>query len=352
MENAALITWQQFRRDMMTRHRPFVIAAVLLVLVSCGPAPQETSRFPELTGEYLGQKPPGAEPELFAPGIISTGMYTRDIAMTPDGQEIYFSVVLGNYDFFTIMETKLVDGRWTEPRIAPFSGKYMDLEPHISPDGERFFFFSRRPLTGDGPPKEDSDIWVMERSENGWGEPRNLGAPVNSEISEYFPSVTRDGTIYFSRDGENGASYIYRSRLVDGSYMEPEKLGPEINSTAAQYNSFIAPDESYIIFGAHGRDDGLGGSDYYISFRRPDGRWEGPFNMGNKVNSESPHEYSPYVSPDGKYFFFMASRSRFKEGLPEGVQTYSDLRKLHGEPMNGMPDIYWVDASFIEDLRP
>jgi hypothetical protein len=328
-----------------------VVATLALLIAACGPVSEETDRFPELTGEYLGQEPPGDEAELFAPGIISTGMYTRDIAITPDGKEIYFCVVFGNYDFFAIMESKLVDGRWTEPRVAPFSGKYKDLEPAISPDGRRFFFFSHRPRSGEGPPKEDSDIWVMERSGDGWGEPRNIGAPVNSDISEYFPSVTSDGTLYFTRDGENRTSHIYRSRLVEGIYWEPEKLGPEVNSVAAQYNSYIAPDESYIIFAAFGRNDSLGGSDYYISFRDKDDSWTGPFNMGKKVNSESPHEYSPYISPDGKYFFFMASKSRFADGLPEGAERYADFRKMHGEPMNGLPDIYWIDAGFIEGVR-
>lgn len=46
-----------------------------------------------LTGEYVGQTPPGNTPELFAPGLITTGTYTRDVAMTPDGSELYFGVL-------------------------------------------------------------------------------------------------------------------------------------------------------------------------------------------------------------------------------------------------------------------
>ncbi len=46
--------------------------------------------FPVLKGPYLGQKPPGETPELFAPGIITTGMFTRDVAMTPDGKYLFF----------------------------------------------------------------------------------------------------------------------------------------------------------------------------------------------------------------------------------------------------------------------
>ena len=58
----------------------------------CTPGTDEAD-FPELTGEYLGQTPPGDTPQLFAPGIVSTGMYARDIAMTPDGTELYYCVM-------------------------------------------------------------------------------------------------------------------------------------------------------------------------------------------------------------------------------------------------------------------
>ncbi len=48
-----------------------------------------------LTGDYLGQPLPGDTPEVFAPGIVTRGRYTRDVAMTPDGSELYFGVMLG-----------------------------------------------------------------------------------------------------------------------------------------------------------------------------------------------------------------------------------------------------------------
>jgi len=338
------------------------VIALLLVSVclpACRECPEEQSGcakcdriFPELSGPYLGQKPPGQEAELFAPGIVSTGIFTRDIAMTPDGNEIYFGVVFGRYQFYTIMVTKQVDGKWTEPRIAPFCGKYNEMEPAISPDGQKFYFFSFRPLDGEGDPKEDSDIWVMDRVGDGWGEPYNLGPPVNTERSEFFPSVTADGTLYFTRDGENRSSMVYRARLAEDGFAEPELLGPEVNAARQQYNAFIAPDESYLIYSTALPDDGSGGEDYYISFRDADDRWTGPINMGPKVNTPRGSEHSPFVSRDGKYFFFMAARSRFVDGPPEGVRTLGELLQLHAKPENGSPDIYWIDAAFIEALRP
>jgi len=192
--------------------------ACLLCLVcvacssNCGddPGREADSTFPELRGPYLGQKPPGLEPEIFAPGIISTGLATRDIAMTPDGNELYFAATLGGRSM--IMETRQQDGVWTEPSVAPFSGRYLDIEPAISPDGQRFFFLSTRPQAGqeEKPGWVYQDIWVMDREGDVWGEPYNLGPPINSDAPEYFPSVTNDGTIYFTREGEDRVSATWR----------------------------------------------------------------------------------------------------------------------------------------------
>ena len=114
----------------------------------------------------------------------------------------------------------------------------------------------------------------------------------------------------------------------------------------------MAPDESYLIYGAAGRDDSFGGTDYYVSFRNPDDTWSGPVNLGEKVNTESRLEYSPYVSPDGRYFFFMAARHRFEDATMEPPRSARDIARLHAEPRNGLPDIWWIDASFLEALKP
>jgi hypothetical protein len=339
------------------RIRNLLLACALSLATGCGPG-YDGESFPTLTGEYLGQTPPGGEAELFAPGIVSTGIYTRDIAMTPDGEEIYYGVMIG--PFTAIMQTELENGRWTQPEVAPFSAnpRFMNLEPHISPDGQRFFFLSNRPADGSALEPEqvgswvNQDIWVMDRVVDGWGEPHNLGPPVNSSDAEYFPSVTREGTIYFSRQPSGSQeSYIYRSRLVEGDYQEPEMLPPQVNSTAVQFNAFIAPDESYLIVSVVGRDDSVGNADYYIVFRDEDDRWSEPINMGDTINTPRGGEWSPFVTRDGRYFFFMSSRTRPPESFPETL-TAESLWQAYTSPQNGNADMYWVDASFIDELRP
>ena len=337
--------------------RSVLFTCLAAAIGACGPQ-QNADDFPVLTGAYLGQTPPGDSAELFAPGIVTTGMYTRDVAMTPDGNEIYFGVLVGG--LAVILETKLENGRWTKPEVAPFStnSEYLSLEPHISPDGEHFYFLSTRPPAGEELAEDETrtwvnqDIWAMDRVENGWGEPYNPGPPINTDAPEFFPSVTRDGTMYFTRGSDDSQeSYIYRSRLVNGEYTEPERLGPNVNSTASQYNAFIAPDESYIIICTALREDGLGGGDYFIVFRDDNDNWSTPINMGDRVNTPRGSEFSPYVSPDGRYFFFMAARPRPAESFP-AVLTADFLWDLHSGPQNGDVDIYWIDAGFIEELRP
>jgi hypothetical protein len=334
-------------------------ALVALALAACRPTvsdgPDAEARS-GLTGDYLGATPPGDTPEVFAPGIVTTGMYTRDVAMTPDGSELYFGVVLGTVS--AIIEVhRGPDGVWSEPEVAPFSrdSRFFNLEPHISPDGSRFFFLSTR--VDDPGPEEirswaNQNIWVMDREGDGWGEPYDLGPPVNSEHAAFFPSVTRDGTLYFTRDAEGGReSYIYRSRLVDGRYEEPERLGPGVNSTSNQYNAFIAPDESYLILCTADRDDTLGGTDYYVTFRNERDEWSGPINLGAVVNTPRGGEFSPFVSRDGRYFFFMSTRPFPTAELPDTL-TWDYLKSFRQMPESGNPGIYWMDARFIEELRP
>ncbi len=124
-----------------------------------------------------------------------------------------------------------------------------------------------------------------------------------------------------------------------------------MNSTDQQYNAFIDPDERYLLLGVFGRDDSFGGTDYYVVFRNADDTWSGPINLGAHINRPRGSEWSPYVSPDGQYFFFMSTRPAPVEALPDSV-TLAELDALHLRPENGNPDIYWVDAGFLDALRP
>ncbi len=288
----------------------------------------ETLRPGGQEGDYLGQNPPGTVPEVFAPGLISTDRAVASLAFTPDGKELYFAKDTPEQpDLNVIRFMRKENNRWSAPRDAPFSGEYRDWNLNLSPDGKRLYFTSRRPVSGKEP-KKDNDIWFVEKTEEGWGEPQNPGPPVNTELNDCYASVSRNGTLYYHgfgyKDGIGGAD-IYRSRWVDGRYTQPENLGEAINSEHHDWDVFVAPDESYLIFASVGRPNGLGRGDLYVSFRQPDGSWSRAKNLGNVINSDA-DEICPSVSPDGKYLFFTSNR-------------------------NGASAVYWVDVSVIKDLK-
>lgn len=298
---------------------------------------------------YLDQPPPGDEPVLFAPGIVSDGLNNRDMAITPDGNEIYWSNNMRNFEISVILVSRRGEDGWSQPAVAPFSRDpaYVYYEPTISPDGSKFFFVASE--VGD----EFNDIWVMDRNGATWSEPRKLDAPINTPGKEYFPSITNDGTLYFTREGETpGMEAIYRSRLVDGRYTEPERLPENVNCGKSHFNAFIAPDESYIIVPVWGREDSIGSIDYYVVFRNDNDEWSEPVNMGPKINTAGAKEYTPYVSPDGKYFFFMSTRTPIEPDVPGKEYSREYLDQVHMKPENGNSDIYWIDAGIIEKLRP
>lgn len=332
----------------------------LLILSACkNPGPdKDTSQFPVLEGIYLGEKLPGDTVMMFAPGIISTGMDERDAAFIYNGREFFFTRIIDSV--YTLMHSEEVNGQWTEPEIAAFSGNYDDVEPIFSTQGHGLYFISNRPAEGRSYNKKDFNIWYTYKTLEGWIEPQSLGAPINSDQMEFFPSVTYDGTLYFGRsDSANDRSDIYRSRRADGKFSEPEKLPEIINGPENPFNACIAPDESYLIFCAYRSDSSQGRSDYYISFRDDDDTWSQPVNLGPGINTAG-DEYSPHITPGGKYLFFASNGNPLEITDPAAiiataVQPYAShggSLQGHGVPLNGSTDIYWVEThALIKRLR-
>ncbi|HEV7507567.1 MAG TPA: hypothetical protein VGS07_21970 [Thermoanaerobaculia bacterium] len=305
------------------------------------------------------------EPELFGEGVLSTQADELGAAFTPDGKTLYFTLrspTTTTPSLLTICVSHLAGGRWSEPEVAPFSGRFNDSGPTISPDGKRLFFSSDRPAPGKTSPSKpddlpDVDLWVMERTADGWSEPRNLGAPVNTPAIESSPAVAADGTLYFasSRPGGKGSLDLYRSRFVDGHYTEPEPL-TEINSEAYESQPAIAPDQSLLVFAAAGRPDALvsGGypyakGDLYVSFRTGSG-WSPPQALPPPINSKA-SDSSPSFSPDGRSLFFTSERSPFTVPMPHPLKGHEMADRLHGT-LSGSGNLYRIDLAAIRALAP
>lgn len=304
--------------ERMKKHAlKFIMFLLIIPLMNhCGTENIKPSKI-----DYFGQKPPGLTPEVFAPGIISTSeLNERDANFSSDGKEFYFTQWPreGGWDVMCKRQEK---GKWTEPRSASFSGNYQEAEAFFTPDEQQMFFISNRPKEGTGNP-ETMEIWYVKRQGEGWESPRILGPPFEGG---FYTTFTKDWKMYYTAANAENAD-LYRSKYVNGKFESPERLGDNVNTEKYEYNSFVAPDESYLIFTSHGWGDSYGEGDLYICFRRGDGTWTRARNMGSGVNS-SALDYCPSVSPDGKYFFFSSRRS-------------------------GNEDIYWVDAKIIENLKP
>jgi len=301
--------------------------------------------------QYLAQETPGDEPEVFAPGIVSNGMNNRDVAIMPDGREMYFSVGFGNNTYSAVVFSKYENDKWSDLEVAPFSTdiRYAYYEPFISPDGSKIFFVTNQPID-ENTTRTDSNIWVAKRKGDQWEKPQPLSSNINTKNGEYFPSITKDGVLYYTGvDTEKRVNVILRAKLENGKFSDPEILPENVNMGRSRYNATISPDESYLIIPVFGAEDSYGGTDYYISFRDKSENWSDPVNMGPKINSVDAHEWSAYVTSDEKYIFFMSARTDMKSKLE--TLTYNFLKKTFSHPQNGNADIYWMKADFIKSLN-
>ncbi len=274
--------------------------------------------------KYLGQTPPTSTPKIFAPGLISKADESEfGSVFNKDATELYYGVdIKGKAE---IRYAKLVGENWTEPKVLLSHDKYNLNDPFLSPDENRLYFISNKALESDDV-KEDYDIWYIERDGNKWNTKLiHAGSNINTNENEYYMSFATNGRMYFSsnKDAEENRQHnfnIYSSKLKNGAFQKPNLLGGSINTNAYEADVFVSPDESYIIFCSI-RKEGYGKGDLYISFKDETGNWSKATNMGAVINTEG-HELCPFVTKDGKYFFYTSNQ-----------------------------DIYWVDTSIITSYK-
>ncbi len=286
----------------------FLIFVLTLFVNSCNIKKKNTKDSDSITIEnpylYLGQKPPGLIPEVFAPGIVSTEHRDHNAFLSSDLKEFYFTRKDINNRKWLLIVFKYENNRWCESVVGSRVGR-----PILAPDGKFMHLGSK----------------YMERTETGWSEVKSLGPMFDREDWGIMRlSASANGTYVF--DDYKSNDVIRISMLKDGKREEPRLLGKEINTGKWNAHPFIATDGSYILWDGE-RDSGYGDSDIYISYRHQDGSWGEAINLGNKINT-SAWEASAYVTPDEKYLFF------------------------NREVSQGNGDIFWVDAQIIETLRP
>lgn len=330
--------------------KKYLFLSLLIIAFGCNSKQSENEQnsFPVLTGKYVGQNEPGLIPEIFAPNIVSTGMSEINACFSPDFTEFFYSIILPNREF-VIISMSYENNKWSKPEVASFSGKYPDADPFITKDGKWLYFVSKRPEDLAKSEKSDWDIWRVEKIDGQWVNPERLEDGINSESDDIYPTLSDNGTLYFSsgRDGENNRDIFY-SEAIDDKFNSPIKLNDTINEKW-EGDLFISPKEDYLIFKSYGRAEGGG---LFITFNN-NNQWSIPIRMGEEINMTG-YELCPIVSPDGKYFFFSSANTIIKTDTLE-VLSYQkieeDFIESYKNPKMGKNDIYWVSSEIIEKYR-
>jgi len=283
----------------------------MLIVVGCGePASQLPGRAGDVSvGLYLGQRPPGLQAEIFAPGIVSDPRYMEWCGtFSPDGTEYYFYRYFGDSPS-RIFATRLVNGEWTSPEACTFTGGFSAGEPQLTYDNRILYFNWKKSAQAQSDPAAVPEYYFVERTGDGWSEPQYAGQGM-------FMSSSRDGDLYttdMSDRATTGKTYLAKLRTEGGVFegYERVQVRPYYGSQA---HPGVAPDGSYLLF------DVDGGSHLFVTFKQSDGTWGEGIDL-------TKHGFDPlagggYVSPDGKYVFFALK-----------------------------DDIWWVDAQVIQSLR-
>lgn len=270
----------------------------------------------------------------------------RDCALSPDGNEFYFTHQKADFSYSVIYQMKRKNGTWTKPVKLSFCKKYRYLEPAFSPNGLRLYFVSDQPH-GDTE-TTDFDIWYLEREDVdlSWSEPIHPQASFNSEFDEFYPSVTEKGDLYFTseRTGTKGKDDIFCARFQNGIYEQAISLSDSINSDGTEYNAWVSPDATVLIFGAYKRPDGLGSGDLYISFAKSTGEWRQAINLGSIINSDK-MDYCPFIDVKDKVLYFTSRRP--VETMPYAKAYQREQAKFPG----GRSRLFCVPLNEISWLK-
>ncbi|MEI6884217.1 MAG: putative Ig domain-containing protein [Bacteroidota bacterium] len=265
---------------------------------------------------YFGQTPPGSIPQVFAPGIVSLPNRNEAvITFSPDGASVFFYIEKypqpGNP---YILFSNYTNNHWTTPDTIPFAIGRATAEPFFAYSGNRLYMYATNAVNHVG----IADLSYSVRQGANWSNPISLGNPPNSESYQYHPCIVSDTSIYFS----SNIGHICRSQYRNGVYQARVILPLPINYVGSQTwgDPYVSADESYMIFKSI-RPGGFGQNDLYIAYKKQDGTWTNPKNLGGIINT-SGDETSGDITADGLYM------------------TYGRNK-----------DLYWVSSGFVDSLR-
>lgn len=256
---------------------------------------------------------------LFGRGVLSTEAPEFATTLTPDGREVYFNRASADRAQLRIMTARRQDdGSWSTPTVAAFSGVHRDVDPYVTPDGQRLYFSSDRPRRGAGEGRYAT--WVVERTASGWSAPVDPGAPLNSDAGDVFVSVARDGLLVFT-SSRLGPSRVFSTREADGRWQPPRPL--QFGTVADAGNPAVAPSGRFVVLV---RVLAGGSPDLFVSCREGDG-WAEPRALSAVVNSPFA-DFAPSIDAGERLLYFTSERPGVAGPVAASERPPGDLYRI------------------------
>jgi hypothetical protein len=260
--------------------------------------------------EPLPAEPPKPVPSVFLPGDLAD---SASPAFTPDGNTVY--VMRGTDAGAAVMVSHRANGQWSTPLAAPFSGRWRDGDPSMSPDGSFLLFASNRPAADGGQPinavrggkvlaGQGMNLWRVDRKGDGWTEPVRLPDLVNACNSTFAPSIASDGSVYYIGCGPDGVLRPMRAVFASGRYQAPYVVA--VGDKDAQIRDVaIAPDRSFMVFSIKHAPQ----QPYRLAIAfHTSQNWTDPQDLGDTVNGGT-HNMGSQLGCDHRTLYYASDRS-------------------------------------------
>lgn len=210
------------------------------------------------------QKPVPAEGEL------NTEYDEGACTFSPDGSTMYLTQCSSDPTyprFAKIVTSNRSDASWSKVSEMKITSDTLSSYSHpaVSPDGEWLYFVSDMPGGKGG-----LDIWRARLTRAGLGGVENLGAPINTEGDEMFPTFRPNGDLYFSSNGHVGLGGldIYIAKVDTSGKYYIEHPGYPLNSNADDFGMTFEGPHNRGFFSSNRGD--VRGWDHIYSFENPE----------------------------------------------------------------------------------
>lgn len=180
--------------------------------------PIEKQLFDNVTGIYVSKKTEAGWGEIKRVLLTKPGKLAMDGCEFSQGDTLWFCSAREGYTGMHWFTAQYKNGQWQNWKNADFDPAYEVGELHISKNGETLYFHS--PRKGG---KGNLDIWVSQKKDGRWQEPTNLSL-INSPENDGWPYLSPDEKELWFLRNYFGTPAIFRSRLVNGAWQNPELI--------------------------------------------------------------------------------------------------------------------------------